>query len=85
MRSSLIWRIAVPFIVLILLSIGGVSLYFTQSTEQRYTDNLHDSLKTSASLLAYDISVQMRSGASYEDLGPLINTYAEKTRILALP
>ncbi len=79
MRSSLIWRIAVPFIVLILLSIGGVSLYFTQSTEQRYTDNLHDSLKTSASLLAYDISVQMRSGASYEDLGPLINTYAEKT------
>jgi len=80
MRSSLVWRIAVPFIVLILLSLGGTILYFSDYTEQRYTDNLHDSLKTSANLLAYDISVEIQHGASYEELVPVINTYADTTQ-----
>ncbi|HEY4694181.1 MAG TPA: ATP-binding protein [Bellilinea sp.] len=80
MRSSLVWRIAVPFIVLILLSLGGISLYFTNYTEDRYTENLHQSLNTSASLLAYDISTQIQMGASYEDLAPVIKTYADTTQ-----
>jgi len=79
-RSSLVWRIAVPFIVLILLSLGGTILYFSNYTEQRYTENLHESLKTSANLLAYDISVEIQNGASYEELAPVINTYADTTQ-----
>src|SRR3972149_11280313 len=80
MRGSLVWRIAVPFIVLILLSVGGVSLYFTNYTEQRYTDNLHESLKTSANILARDVAERIQNGASYDDLALVIKSYAELTQ-----
>ena len=80
MRGSLVWRIAVPFIVLILLSVGGVSLYFTNYTEQRYTDNLHESLKTSANILAQDVAERIQNGASYDDLALVIRSYAELTQ-----
>lgn len=80
MRSSLVWRIAVPFIILILLSLGGTILYFSNYAEQRYTENLHQSLKTSANLLAYDISAEFQRGASYEELAPVINSYADTTQ-----
>ncbi len=80
MRRSLVWRIAVPFIGLILLSVGGVSLYFTNYTQQGYTENLHDSLKTSGNLLAVDIANRILRGASYDDLAPVIQSYADLTQ-----
>ena len=80
MRGSLVWRIAVPFIALILLSVGGVSLYFTNYTEQRYTDNLHESLKTSANILARDVAERIQNGASYDDLALVIRSYADLTQ-----
>jgi len=80
MRKSLIWRLSIPFIVLILVSIGGISYYFSHYTEQRYNHDLHESLLTYDHLLARDIETHLQAGDSYDDLSPLINTYAEVTQ-----
>lgn len=80
MRKSLIWRISIPFIILFLLSIGGTSVFFSRYTEQRYIETLHESLLTSARLLSRDLASGMQAGKSYDDLNPLIVTYAELTQ-----
>lgn len=79
MRKSLVWRIAIPFILLILLSLGGLSLYFANAIEQQYYTNLHDNLATDARLLAKDTTDQIAAGKSYEDLAPLFEAYAQVT------
>ncbi len=79
MRKSLVWRIAIPFILLLLLSLGGLSLYFSNSIEQQYYTNLHNNLTTDARLLAYDTANQIAAGKSYDDLNPLFMTYAQET------
>jgi len=79
MRQSLVWRIAVPLIVLVLLSVGGISLYFSNYIESQYMSNVHASLATAARLLAYDAAKDFELGRSYDDLQPLINIYAQQT------
>ncbi len=79
MRRSLVWRIAFPFILLVLLSVGGISLYFSDYIEQQYFSNLHDNLATSAQLLAFDASSQLSEGKSYSDLEPLFAIYSDQT------
>lgn len=80
MNRSLLWRIAVPFIVLILVSIGGVSLYFSSYMERAYYDNLHLTLRTEADLLAKDTQAVFRSGPPYSGLADLVSFYALATR-----
>jgi len=79
MRQSLVWRIAVPLIVLVLLSVGGISLYYSNYIESQYMSNVHASLATAARLLAYDAAKDFELGRSYDDLQPLINIYAQQT------
>lgn len=79
MRHSLVWRIAVPIIVLVLLSVGGISLYYSNYIENQYMSNVHASLASAARLLAYDSTEEIKLGRSYDDLKPLISIYAQQT------
>lgn len=79
MKRSLVWRIAVPFILLVLLSVGGISLYFSNYIEKLYFTNLHDNLQSAAQLLAYDAGSQITAGKSYSALEPLFQTYSDQT------
>ncbi len=53
MFRSIRWRIAIPFLLLLLASIGGLGLYFSHYMEDNYLDNLHSQLTNQAWLVAY--------------------------------
>jgi two-component system phosphate regulon sensor histidine kinase PhoR len=79
MKRSLVWRIGLPFILLILVSVGGISLYFSNYIERQYYSTIHDHLATSARLLATDIAGRFEAGESYSDIQNLIEVYANIT------
>lgn len=79
MKRSLVWRIGLPFILLILISVGGISLYFSSYIERQYYSTIHDHLATSARLLATDVAGRLKAGESYSDIQNLIEVYASIT------
>lgn len=60
MRKSLLWQIAIPFIVLILVAVGGLTIYFSNYVETIYLSNLHQNLRVEADLLAEQIAVPLQ-------------------------
>ncbi len=67
-RRSLLWRLAIPFILLVLVTIGGVTLYYSSYIQQIYLDNLRNNLHTQANLLAIDAAPLLVQGAPYTSL-----------------
>ncbi len=54
MFRSIRWRIAIPFILLILAAIGGIGLYLSDFTRDNHMDNLRSELTREAQLLSDD-------------------------------
>ncbi|HAD06579.1 MAG TPA: PAS domain-containing sensor histidine kinase [Anaerolineaceae bacterium] len=81
MKRSLLWRLAIPFILLIIISIGGVSLYAYRFMERTYYENLRTTLRTEADLIARDIRDHLRNGQVSAQLNGLVNDYAGITRV----
>lgn len=81
MKRSLLWRLAIPFILLIILSVGGVSLYAYRFMERTYYENLRSTLRTEADLIARDVINHLREGRISPELNNLVNDYAEITRV----
>ncbi len=81
MKQSLLWRLALPFILLIVLSIGGVSLYAYRFMERTYFENLGSTLRTEAELLARDVIPYLKEGEVSPELNKLVNDYADITRV----
>jgi two-component system phosphate regulon sensor histidine kinase PhoR len=81
MKRSLLWRLAIPFILLIILSVGGVSLYAYRFMERTYYENLRSTLRTEADLIARDVIHYMREGQISPELNNLVNDYAGITRV----
>ena len=81
MKRSLLWRLAIPFILLIILSVGGVSLYAYRFMERTYYENLRSTLRTEADLIARDVIHFMREGQISPELNNLVNDYAGITRV----
>jgi hypothetical protein len=52
MFRSIRWRIAIPFIILILAAIGGLGFYFSNFMQDSYMDNLRSELISEARLLS---------------------------------
>ncbi len=79
MRRTLLWRITVPFILLILFSVGGVSFYFSNYIENTYLDNLQVMLRTEARLLAQDVFPLLRETTEPHRLEELVAYYRQVT------
>jgi len=56
MRRSLSWQIAVPFIVLLLFLLAGLTIYFSNYLRTTYLSNLEEDLKTHSTLLAREVA-----------------------------
>ncbi len=81
LKRSLLWRLAIPFILLIIFSVGGVSLYAYRFMERTYYENLRTTLRTEADLIARDIRDHLRDGQINPQLSVLVNDYAGITRV----
>ena len=81
MKRSLLWRLAIPFILLIILSVGGVSLYAYRFMERTYYENLRSTLRTEADLIARDVINHLRKGQISPALNDLVNDYSSITRV----
>jgi hypothetical protein len=51
MFRSLRWRIAVPYLILILLAMGGMSIYLSDVVRQSYLEELQGKLTAEAKLI----------------------------------
>lgn len=80
MHRSLLWRIAVPFILLIVLSVGGVSLYTFRFMERTYLENLRTTLRIEANLLSRDVIPLLMPGGDMQAIELLVRNYAEITQ-----
>lgn len=81
MKRSLLWRLAIPFILLIILSVSGVSLYAYRFMERTYYENLRSTLRTEADLIARDVINHLRKGQISPALNDLVNDYSSITRV----
>ncbi len=79
MRRSLIWQIAIPFVLIILLTIGGFALYFSNFLKNTYLTSLEQNLKTQASLLSKPVAPIIESGYPYEGLQQLVADFSATT------
>jgi two-component system, OmpR family, phosphate regulon sensor histidine kinase PhoR len=68
MRHSLITRFALPYIVLILAVMGGLSLFVSYSLRDSYTTNLQTRLLAETRGLAEDVSGALSSGQPQSSL-----------------
>ena len=56
MPNSLLYRIAAPFILLIILIVGGLSIYVTSYIRNVYIDNFSTKLESDALVIANQIA-----------------------------
>ena len=78
MFHSIRWRIAITFVALILICIGGLSAYLLQFVKTDYVDNLRMQLITQAQLIA-DASQPYLESEQIEDINNLTRRLGEKT------
>ncbi len=67
-KRSLLWRVALPYILLILILLGGMGFYLIATLEKTYQDNLRESLTADARVLAELAAPLVRAGPPYTGL-----------------
>lgn len=72
MFHSIRWRIAFPYIVLILLAVGALTVYISSFLRQEYLDNLQDRLAIEAGLVAEVVEPMLLVDARAEGIQPMI-------------
>lgn len=79
MFNSMRWRIAIPFAVLILLVMLGLSLYLSDQVRADRVARLQEQLAGQARLLADDVQPFLGlAGAGAEEVDPLAERWAER-------
>ncbi len=76
MFRSIRWRIALPYVVLILVAMIGLALYLTALTENTHKADLRDRLEAEATLLAAQLSAPDSWQWSRERLDALVAQFA---------
>ena len=77
MRRSMFWRIALPYILLIVVILGGLSIYVVQFLQQSYLDSTRTRLLAETRALADQVSPVLKAGAPYTQIDTLTDAYAQ--------
>jgi two-component system phosphate regulon sensor histidine kinase PhoR len=76
MYRSLRWRIAVPYVILILIATLGVTVYISNQVRQVHLANLEAQLLADARLLAGSVAPLLQDGTGSEVLDELVQGWA---------
>jgi two-component system phosphate regulon sensor histidine kinase PhoR len=79
MRKSLYWQIAIPFVLIIILTVGGLTIYFSNFLGDMFLTGLEKNLKTEAGLLARETSPIIEAGYPYDGIQTLVDEYSSVT------
>ncbi len=77
MFHSIRWRIAVPYVVLILLSTAALTVYFSDFVRQTYLADLRTQLTGEARLAGEAVAPILVKGGTVETLDPLVKRWGE--------
>ena len=83
MRQSLRWRVALPYIILLIVSLGGLSLYLSSFVRTTYLNNQSTVLLNETRALANIIAPDLQQGAPYTSLDKLTDQYASLLNVRA--
>lgn len=76
-KRSLLWRVALPYILLLIIVLGGLGWYFTRQVEFNDQQALSQTLTADARVLAEVAAAPIRAGAPYESLRQSVAKYAD--------
>ena len=76
-RSSLIWRIAIPFFILLTLAMGSLSLYLSNHFRQSYVNIFEENTRAEANLVADRISLMIEAQAPDSAVNERARRYAD--------
>jgi two-component system, OmpR family, phosphate regulon sensor histidine kinase PhoR len=79
MFQSIRWRIAIPFVLLILVVMGGLGLYLSQFVRQTHLDQLQNQLLGETRLIADAMSGIIAEAPGFNDLDAMALHWAEIT------
>ncbi len=77
MSPSIRWRIAIPYVALILVTMAGLLLYLTDLVRDAYLDNLEDQLEAEARLVGDVLDLHLARESPGDAIDPLVEHYAE--------
>ena len=76
MRNTIRWRIGLPFVLLLVLTMVGVSTYFISLFRQTYLDNLKADLLANARLVGKVMEPLLADPARSAEIDPAAKLYA---------
>jgi two-component system phosphate regulon sensor histidine kinase PhoR len=77
MIRSIHWRIAIPFIILTIVTMAGLGWYVSAYLRQTYLANLEDKLTVEARLVADDFRMALASGAALDQSDGIAKRWAQ--------
>ncbi len=83
MRQSLRWRVALPYIILLIIALGGSSLYLSAYVRSTYLNNQQSSLLNETRALASIIAPVLQQGTPFTSIDTLNNQYAGQLKVRA--
>jgi two-component system phosphate regulon sensor histidine kinase PhoR len=76
-RNSLVFRIALPFALLLVLTMAGLSIYLTRFIQDTYLSILRENLQSETLLVADRLGVWMAAPNANETLADQVRLYAD--------
>ena len=79
MLRSIRWRIALPYIILILITMLGLGIYLTNFVRQVYLNDIESQLAVETRLVSNELIAFMRDGVDYDTLNSLVQQMGDLT------
>lgn len=86
MRNSIVWRIAIPYLILVVLILGALGWFLSNFMERSYIEQLTAGQKASTRLFANQVAPVVTKGAPYPGLADMTlqASFLEGTRITVI-
>ena len=76
MRNTIRWRIGLPFVILLVVAMAGVSIYLVAVFRQTYYDNLRAKLLSESRLVGNIVDPILADPTRAAEIEPMVKTYA---------